>query len=54
MLQPYKKPELNLHAYIYQARSIRGGGEGRLDALSVAENIFFINYEVGPSFLETL
>lgn len=26
MLQPYKKPELNLHAYIYQARSIRGGG----------------------------
>lgn len=56
MLQPYKKPELNLHAYIYQARSIRGGGgrEGRLDALSVAENIFFINYEVGPSFLGTL
>lgn len=52
MLQPYKKPELNLHAYIYQARSIRGGG--RLDALSVAENIFFINYEVGPSFLGTL
>lgn len=28
MLQPYKKPELNLHAYIYQARSIRGGGGG--------------------------
>lgn len=52
MLQPYKKPELNLHAYIYQARSFRG--EGRPDALSVAENIFFINYEVGPSFLGTL
>lgn len=41
MLQPYKP--------YYQARSIRGGREGRLDALSVAENIFFI-MKLAPPF----